>query len=166
MPAERFFVNSPLEVGCEIELTGDELTHLRRVMRKEVGDSVEIVNGSGDLAKAQITSFTKRHVTLSIQTLHHTPLPSYTLILAQGLPRMQRLEDLIEKCTEIGVSEFWLFPGELSEKRELSANNWTRLKSITISAMKQCGRLYLPKFKLCPPLSQWKSLPKNSFLGI
>jgi 16S rRNA (uracil1498-N3)-methyltransferase len=156
MPAERYYYPEPLETGKAIPLQDQEFHHLIHVMRAREGDLVEIVNGMGQLAKAVIQSLEKKKAILSL-THVFTQEPSETaLILAQGIPRQNRLDFIAEKCTELGMTELWLFPGTKSEKKDFSENQLERVKGITIAAMKQCGRLYLPKIKLMPALKQWK----------
>ena len=61
------------------------------------------------------------------------------------------------------VTEFWLFPGEKSEKKTVS--HLQRLETIQINALKQCGRLFLPRITLKPPLDQWQQPPGSLFFG-
>lgn len=163
MPANRFFTPSPLNQGT-ISLSGEELHHLT-VMRLRPEDPLELVNGSGELAQGTLLSLDKKTALIHISHYHCAPAPKPTLILAQALPKFPLLEWIIEKGCELNVSEFWLFPGELSEKKDLSAQQTTRLNSLTISALKQCGRLFLPKIILKPPLKKWSSLPGTLLFG-
>lgn len=148
MPNDRFFVANTLQEHAVIELVGDELHHLTNVMRKKVGDLVEVVNGKGALATALIEKNDKRSALLHIENCYQSNPPKTPLILAQALPKIKLLDLIVEKGTELGVDEFWLFPGKLSEKKELSPNQLQRLKQITISALKQCGRLFLPHIQI------------------
>lgn len=154
MPDNRFYMDSPLTEE-KLTIEGEEAHHLLHVMRARPGDTVEIVNGQGALAEACVDSVSKRDV--AVQIKKHFPLSPQppTLIIAQGMPRFNRLDTVLEKGTELGMSELWLFTGERSEKAELSENQKERAHKIMVSAMKQCGRLYLPKIRLLPPLSQW-----------
>jgi 16S rRNA (uracil1498-N3)-methyltransferase len=78
---------------------------------------------------------------------------------------MNHLEWIIEKGTELNATEFWLFPGRLSEKGELSGNQQERLLHLALAAMKQCGRLDLPSIVLKPPLLQWGAIEGTLFFG-
>lgn len=163
MPHERFFTDQPLEKHVSLEEA--EFHHLCRVMRARVGDEIELVNGKNALANAKITAIGKRHVELEITQVVHVPPAKRPLILAQGIPKLNRLEMILEKGTELGVSEFWLFPGMHSEKEAFSANQQKRMELILIAAMKQCGRLDLPVIIHKPPLLQWKQCPGTLFFG-
>jgi 16S rRNA (uracil1498-N3)-methyltransferase len=160
MPADRFYIPRPLKDPLTIE--GDELHHLSKVMRIRPGETLEIVNGMGDLAIAEVAILDKKSARLKIVSHHHGK-PERPLILAQALTRS--LDWIIEKGTELGVTEFWLFPGERSEKKELSPTQLHRLETLTITALKQCGRLFLPKIQLKSPLDRWTAPQGSLFFG-
>lgn len=157
MPVDRFFIDQEFSQGQTLEITEKEFHHLARVVRKEPGDRIELVNGRGALAQGVIEKIGKRSCLVDTQDVAYQPRPKFNLILAQGMTRTQKLDDIIEKGTELGVSEFWIFPGKLSEKKVLTDNQISRLKQITISALKQCGRLWLPKILQKKALIDWKS---------
>lgn len=163
MPTYRFYTDSALEKS-KVVLTGSEFCHLSRVMRAKIGDSVEIVDGQGKLAQAVIEALEKERAILHIASIH-TEKKRTEIILAQALPHMNHLEWIVEKGTELDASSFWLFPGELSEKKVLSDHQKERLHTLAISAMKQCGRLFLPPLIFKPPLSQWDPIPGSLFYG-
>lgn len=165
MPENRFFLDSPFKKGDTAQLTShDELHHLK-VMRKEPGDTLELVNGQNQLAIATLGSLEKRSVHLTINEVKTAPPPSRQLILAQGLLRPKNLDLVIEKGTELGATAFWLFPAHRSEKETLTPNQLERLLHLTISALKQSGRLDLPTIELLPPLEKWPQKPPNAYFG-
>ncbi len=151
MPCARYFVDAPLE--GEVSLSGDEFMHLMRVMRAQENDTLELVNGHNKLASARILSIHKTHAHIKIISVTEgkTKKP-FTLV--QALIRPQLLDWVIEKGTELNVTTFHLFPAEKSEKKTLPEAQLTRLHKLTISALKQCGRLDLPKIAFFSHLSQ------------
>lgn len=155
MPAERYYLNAPFQENQHVSIEGQEFQHLARVMRAHPGDNVELVNGKNQLAQAIVQKVEKKEAELSIQSVETTPPSKNKIILVQAIPRPNRLDFILEKGTELGVSEFWLFPGQQSEKEEFSPNQNERMQTITIAAMKQCGRLDLPPIHLKPPLLKW-----------
>lgn len=164
MPECRFFIDSPLVLKQEVVLQDEEMRHLI-VMRPEINDTIELVNGKGDLAKARITQFNKKEIAAQITSLHHELEDSFKLIVAQGMPKLPRLDIILEKGTELGMTELWLFPAEKSDKVGLSANQTERIKKILIASMKQCGRLYIPKVQIYDPIAKWNALPYPLFYG-
>ncbi len=161
MPAERYFTEQTFTVHDIVNLVDDDCRHLQKVMRTQVGDSVELVNGCGQLAQATVTSLAKLHASLEINVVESAEKPSFDLILAQGIPKQNRLDTIIEKGTELGVTHFCLFAAAKSEKTTLSDHGLIRLKKIMVAALKQSGRLFLPKITVMPALKKWdkNSLP-------
>ncbi len=159
MPVERFYVpTESIEQHSSIVIEENEFHHMAHVLRARPGDNVEIVNGKGTLAQAEIIEIRRNGALLKIHSVLKHPKPTYSLILAQGLLRPQKLDWVIEKGTELGVTAFWLFPGERSERKNLQNNHLERLSHIAISALKQSGRLHLPQITLKPPLTQWNEV--------
>lgn len=148
MPDNRFFVEDKFSLNESIVITGREHYHLYRVMRKRVGEQIEIVNGQGDLIEATLKEVDDESAELLIHTIKHFDPPTKTFRLIQGIPNIARLETLLEKCTELGCSEYWLYFASKSERRLFSEQKIERLRYIIISALKQCGAYYLPKMVL------------------
>lgn len=163
MPSERFYIDAELQGNLSLE--GVEHHHLAHVMRVRVGDEIELVNGRGALAKAQVLEISKREAKLEILSATETPLKEPRLILAIPLMRPAKLELVIEKCTELGASAFWIYPAQHSEKGDLSDRNQERLTYIAISAMKQCGRLDLPKIEVLTRFEDIFKAPLPIFFG-
>jgi len=158
MPSERYFIEDDLTSGTVCELKGPEFHHLAHVMRARIGEEVELVNGKGSLANAKVLKIEKERASLNIQNILQESEPRCRIILAQAIPKPNRLDFILEKGTELGVDSFWLFPGKLSAKKECYPNQLERARHLTIAAMKQCGRLTLPEIVLKPPLSAWPAL--------
>ncbi len=165
MPHNRFFLESILQVGDQTPICGEEAHHLLHVMRKKRGEQIELINGKNQLARAEIVACSKHEIAVEILTVEEKKPPPFATILCQALPRFNRLETIVEKGTELGMSELWLFPSQLSEKKELSAQHMKRIHAILIAALKQSGRLDLPKVVLNPPLTQWQLPLLPSFFG-
>jgi 16S rRNA (uracil1498-N3)-methyltransferase len=165
MPHNRFYIDALLHTNAQLFMEGEEAHHLMRVMRKQEGEVIELVNGRNQLAQATILTIEKRGIRLKLVQVEEERPPSRAVIMCQAIPRTNRLDLIVEKGTELGMTALWLFPGERSEKNRLSETQLKRLGHIAIAAMKQCGRLDLPEIILKPPLSQWKSLELPSYFG-
>jgi len=157
MPENRFYLNEPFDKKS-VYLENEELYHLK-VMRTDPGDIVELVNGQNQLAQAELITLDKQRATLNLLDITTSAPPSRQIILALAYLRPKNLDLVIEKGTELGATAFWLFPGERSEKESLTPNQLQRLHTLTISALKQCGRLDLPQIHQHPPLLKWAQLP-------
>jgi 16S rRNA (uracil1498-N3)-methyltransferase len=165
MPAERFYADAPLTPHHTVILRDLEFHHLKHVMRIQVGEDIEVVNGTGALAIAKVEKMAKDYASLAIMSVEIESKPNEEVILAQATPRSSRLDFILEKGTELGVSQFWLFPSFHSPRKAMTDHQIERMQALTIAAMKQCGRLYLPQIILKPPLLEWPPLSGQAFFG-
>ncbi|MGR3974005.1 MAG: RsmE family RNA methyltransferase [Candidatus Rhabdochlamydia sp.] len=164
MPAHRFFHPNLLNQETVV-LNPEESHHLQHVMRVREQECIEIVDGKGTLAYARVTSLGKKETTVAILKQTYTPPASCELILAQALIRPSLLDWVIEKGTELGATQFWLFPGDLSEKKALSSQQLDRLSHLVMSGVKQSGRVYIPSIHLKPHLSKWEKPQETVLFG-
>lgn len=163
----RYFLEGSYAEGAVHALEAEEARHLF-VLRQAIGERVECVNGQGDLAVGELVALDARRREASVRLLEitHTSPPSYEKWLVQALPRLEHLELIVEKGTELGMNRLILFPGEKSERSHLTVTQRQRLLRIARSALKQSGNLYLPVIEERPPLREWKEpLPYPSFFG-
>lgn len=165
MPSERYFLENSFKIHDSQELKGSEYHHLAHVMRAQKGDAIELINGKGALAQAIVEDLKKDRAILKIAQVQQQPESPCRLILAQAIPKSNRLDLILEKGTELGVDSFWLFPGQYSVKKECFPNQLERARTVAISAMKQCGRLYLPSIEFRPPIEQWNLKESLAFFG-
>ena len=164
MPDNRYFLDAPLVAGSQVVLQEGEFHHLCTVMRRRCGDTVELINGRSCLALAKVQHLGKHAAELLIESVSSVQARR-GVILAQGIPRLSRLEFILEKGTELGAAEFWLFPAERGERSVFSANQQARMRQILITAIKQCGRLDLPALLFKPPLKEWAPCGERGFFG-
>ena len=150
MPIDRFFYEGNLALDSEITLENKEDIHMRRVMRKEIGDTVEIFNGQGLLVEAQV-----KKSSLSITKKLKEEKRPKNRIIAQAITVSSKLDWLCEKVQELGATALWLYPADLSEKKTVNEALLLRLKTLALAACKQSGRLFLMEVLLKPPLSLW-----------
>lgn len=166
MPANRFYTVDELQIGRHAVIRGAEHHHLAHVMRVAEGEEIELVNGRGALAKACLVRSGRQEAETMVHQIFFEPPVKNRVIIAQAMPKLNRLEFILEKCTELGMDELWLFRGEKSEKREVSDNQLQRMESITIAAMKQSGRLYLPHLFVKDHFTKWQGkLAENCYFG-
>lgn len=164
MPCNRFFVDQPLKTSETITLGDSEYHHMTKVMRLKPNEIVELINGKGYLAKATIEKLSKESAFCLIKEVYFEEKPSKPFIIAQSLLRAPSLDLIVEKNTELGVDSLWFFPSLHSEKDSLSHHQLERLHKHTLSAIKQCGRLYLPEIRCFKSLAEILSFPSFSFL--
>ncbi len=151
----RYFYAGPLEVGGTVNLNEEERRHIKQVMRTKEGATIEVINGRGDLAQA---AFGDRIV---VKSLEHESPSKEVKGLALALTEPRNLELVIEKATELGIDQFYIFPSAKSKLNNLSKNKEERIHKILISAIKQSKRLHLPTVHF---LSSKEQLPQGTYL--
>lgn len=146
----HFFVSKE-EIGEEkILLRGENFHHLHKVLRGLIGEKILISDGEGVDYQCEIQSFSEDEAVLSIcfrEEPHELPAK---LILLQALPKGDKMEWIIQKAVELGISA--LIPLEskntvmkLKEKKE--EKKISRWQSIMDAAAKQSKRSILPKME-------------------
>ncbi len=163
MPENRFFSPQPFLEKKIIELEESELHHLK-VMRIKPNESVELVNGKNQLALASLISQDSKKALLRIEKVTEKRNLS-EFILALSFLRQSKLDLILEKATELGITQFFLFPSQNSELDQLSSSKKERMETILISALKQSGRLDLPKIFILKRLSEFKNYNFDFFYG-
>src|SRR5437762_2809690 len=137
--SNRFYVNTPLQPGSVV-LQGAEAHHLAVVCRLRVGHQVRLFNGDGKEYPAAICSLGKKSVGLEVFEPESPARElGYRLEVAAPLPKGDRGQFLLEKLTELGVSDFV----PLRTCRSVVHPRETRLDKLertVIEASKQCGR--------------------------
>jgi len=155
---DYFYVNMEDVTSHGLTLRGDESKHLIRVLRKNVGDRIFVTDGNEMMYEAVIAEFGKTDTRCTIAAIHRKyNEPSIDVTLAVSLLKNPaRFDYLVEKTTELGVRT--ILP--ISCERTISHNDkHERLEKIALSAMKQCGRSWLPRIQ---PLQTFKSVIENS----
>lgn len=143
---QLFYVPGINGVGDFAKMDDEEARHCIKVLRKRVGDKIEVVDGKGHLYEATIADDDVRNCTISIDhELVDEQRRGFKLTIAIAPPKNnERLEWFLEKATEIGIDRIVPMFTERSERRKL---NTERLRKIMVSAMKQSGKALLPQLE-------------------
>ena len=145
--------------GPAAELTGSEAHHLFNVCRLKTGDKVELFDGTGIFATAIIEKAAGKRVSLKIIDLEKIKKPNKPeVIIAVSLPKGERFDWLLEKCTELGVDRIIPVIFERTIKQPKNPKAVQRWQNIVIAAAKQCRRIFLPQIDA--PVTLDKVLPK------
>jgi 16S rRNA (uracil1498-N3)-methyltransferase len=159
-----YFYVEPKNVNKNtLKIEGEEARHICQVLRKGEGEMIEAVDGEGVKYQVLITHTSRDWVQGKILArIRKVNEPLTHLTLAQGLIKGVRMDFLVEKITEIGVSSIIPLITEKSvvklekDKREITRLN--RWKRIAISGMKQSLRSKLPDIQM--PISFQELLAK------
>lgn len=146
MRLHRFIWKEPIFPERENSLSDAALIHqLKRVFRLHEGDRAIFFDGSGNDYEAEIVSMDDE--TLSFRVLETHPVKRYSDIkvsLAVSLIKKDNFEWVIQKGTELGVSEFIPL---LSDRSENKGFNMERAQKIMIEAVEQSGRGDIPTIR-------------------
>ena len=129
-------------VESENYLVEEEARHASQVLRKKAGDIIFVTNGYGKLFECILTSTSKNRCDFTINKIIKNQIERRKIHIAVAPTKnIDRMEWMLEKCTEIGVNEFSFISTKRTERNKL---NKERLDKIVISAMKQSVNFHLP----------------------
>jgi 16S rRNA (uracil1498-N3)-methyltransferase len=134
----RFLVISELLHGPSAILTGAELQHLR-ARRLRVGSELVLSDGLGCQRRGVLVQLDRQRAVIDMVAELSHEARSLHVVLAQALLKSQRLDWVIEKATELGVSELMLFTCERTVVQPNSERQ-ARWQRVAASAAKQCQR--------------------------
>lgn len=143
----QFFVAPGQIQGTETIITGSDVNHIRNVLRMKVGERVRISDNEGNDFYCAIAQIGSEEVSLVVLERAEDTEPSLKITLFQGLPKGDKMEQVIQKSVELGVSE--IIPVamkncvvKLDEKRARAKQ--ARWQAIAESAAKQSKRSMIP----------------------
>ena len=141
----RFFAPHLNEQNKEYHLESDESRHCIKVLRNNVGDKIELINGKGLLATANISEIKKKsECILSIESYQIKENYPYTHLAIAPTKNADKIEWLVEKASELGIQKISFLNCQNNERRKI---NYSRLDKIIVSSAKQSGRLHLLKIE-------------------
>jgi len=144
MQRHRFHASRSQISESVIRLDAEESHHLARVLRLGEGGRVFVFDGEGAEWECEITSAGKREANLAIiRQLDETVESKLKLTLAQALTKGDKFDLVVQKATELGVSQ--IIPlitdhSDIRKAEERAENRLHRWRRISLEALKQCGR--------------------------
>ncbi len=137
----RLFTEHPLSSTQTIDLAADQAHYINNVMRMAAGDPVRLFNGQDGEWAARIVEGKKKRCTLEVLDQKRAQEETPDLWLVFAPIKKQRLDFIIEKATELGVSS--LQP-VITRRTIVSKIRNDRLHAQAIEASEQCERLNIP----------------------
>ena len=149
------FYTPDIDTSCF--LSEEESAHCVRVLRYDRGDEILLTDGRGTTYHARITNPHPRHCEFELlsQEKQEKTHNIYLHVAIAPTKNIERLEWMVEKCTEIGVDEITPLLCRFSERKNLRND---RLEKIILSAAKQSLTPYLPVLN---PLTDFAALMKQ-----
>lgn len=148
----RFFVAPEQIVGDRVMVTGEDVNHMKNVLRMKPGEKVRISNGSDEDYFCTIEELKDGQVLLHVDSRETSSIElPVQIYLFQGLPKSDKMEWIIQKAVELGV--YAVVPVamkrsvvKLDQKKAVSRVK--RWNSIAESAAKQSGRMMIPQVQM------------------
>ena len=139
----QLFYTTNIQNGLAI-LDEDEARHTVQVLRRKVGDAMQLTDGKGNLYEGEIVELGKKTGMVGIKkTIEaYNKRPFHLHIAIAPTKNIDRFEWFLEKATEIGIDEITPL---ICKRSERTVVKHERLNGILISAMKQSLKTYLPK---------------------
>jgi 16S rRNA (uracil1498-N3)-methyltransferase len=148
----RFFVRQERVNDGYISIIGEDAHHIARSLRMAVGDQITVCDMQGNEYTCRISAFDEdREVSAEIlESRHSQNEPKIFIRLFQALPKGDKLDTIIQKAVECGVSEIIPFQSErcvVKIKNDAEDRKADRRQRISAEAAKQCGRSVIPEVR-------------------
>jgi len=147
----RFYVPQPRIQNGMLKVEGDEVKHIRKVLRLREGDGITVFDGLGKEFEGTIVEEGLSSVVIRVENVCSSKGDSpVEVTLAQSLLKGEKMDYLVQKATELGVQVIVPFLSSRSvplldkSGRQKRHHRWER---IAIEASKQCGRVVVPKIE-------------------
>lgn len=142
MRVHRFFVGEDFKLKQDFWLHDEELLwQWNRVLRFSAGQNVVLFDGVTTDRLYEIVEISKTEAHLKLKTELEQNLPKIHIYLLWSLLKKDNNEHILQKCTELGVSNFVPI---ISERTIRTNFNIDRAKKIIVEASEQCGRSDIP----------------------
>lgn len=136
----------------KIIIDGEDVSHIKKVLRLKEGENITICDGQGFDYKTVISKIGDREIECKIKEKHSCETePDLKVTLYQGLPKASKMDYIIQKNTELGISR--IVPVSLSrcvvklENKKAEEKKTERWQKISLEAAKQSGRGIIPKIE-------------------
>lgn len=143
----KFFTPKELINGDVAKIIGDDVKHIYKVLRISEGEKVTLNNCEGVEYLGRVKSVSKQEVLIDIlEELESNNESDVNIYLFQGLPKSQKMDLIVQKGTELGITEFIpTITHRVDVKLKGEFKKLDRLNRIALEAAKQSKRSIIPK---------------------
>lgn len=139
----RLFLDEIIQSIKTLQLTGEKARYLSTVLRYGPGDSIIVTDTTNSSFTARIISISKKQSTIEITgSLHQNSESPLDIVLLQGILKGAKMDLVVQKATELGVTEIVPVITDRSQIRETRKHQ--RWQKIAEEASRQCGRNRIP----------------------
>lgn len=162
----HFFVDAADVADSTAVLRGDDAHHLVRVLRARPGDDVSLADGTGRLYEARLADTRGDAVELTLESRYEVPPPRPRLTVVHALPKGRKLDDVVQRLSEVGVDRLVPVHSRRSEVRLSGAKvdkALGRWRAVALAAGKQSRRARLLEVT---PVGEWMSALSDVDAGV
>lgn len=142
----NFFVDKEAFLCDPIVVDGEEANHMIKVLRMKAGDSLTLFDGEGNCADGEIEGIEGKSVSVRVLKRYASESePKLKITLFQGIPKNPKMDMIIQKATELGVTRIVPVNTKRIVAKIDKEAKIERLQRIAFEAAKQCGRAYVPR---------------------
>ena len=135
-----------------ILLTNDEYKHAVKVMRNSLGDEIYITDGAGSIFKCEIVNIEPDKLTANVlEEFNGENRLGNIFFCIPKLKNPNRFKFAIEKCVELGITNFMVFESERTVSKGMNIKRW---EMIALSAMKQSLSSFKPNIQIIKSLDE------------
>lgn len=142
----RSFFTEPENIKENSVVLTEDASHIKKVLRMQQKDKILVFDGTGNEYIAEIDEIGTDFVKCSIlEKSFSDSEPDVKVTIFQGIPKSDKMEQIVQKCVELGVYE--IVPVKM-DRCIAKINNNEKIKrwnKISREAVKQCGRGLIPK---------------------
>lgn len=166
----RIFLPLALAPGSEVELDERASRHVYRVLRMRPGEELQLFDGSGLEATAELIRVGKQGVAAHIKgTVAKDVESPLSIELGQAVSRGERMDFVMQKSVELGaatIAPLWTERTQCRLEGERLERRLSHWRGVVTSACEQCGRSRLPKLRPPAALEHWVREQSPSALGL
>jgi 16S rRNA (uracil1498-N3)-methyltransferase len=146
MPRDRFFVEGTHAAGSRVELAPSDARKLVTVLRRKTGDAAQVVDAAGTAFTARLDVVGKAVFALLDAAIGGAEVreAGLRIVLAQSIPKGQKMDVIVEKATELGVAAIVPLRSARVEGERTGDHKRARWQRIAQSAARQSGRARIP----------------------
>jgi len=153
--------NAPVNGAARIG--GDEARHIEKVLRLAPGDQLELFDASGSVYRAEIESLGRGEVVVRIcSSVAGAAETGVQIVVCQAIVKSQKMDLIVEKCTELGATAFQPFFAQRSVPRwdaDQAARRVQHWQAVARAAVKQSGARRIPAVAPVVGFSEMLALP-------
>lgn len=162
----KFFVTQEQIKDKKINIIGNDVKHIKNVLREKVGNNITICNTTNEKDYlCKISSIQNDKIECEIlEQINNNTEPKTKITIFQGLPKSDKMELIIQKSVELGVNEITPIETKrcvvkLNDKdKEKKILRWQKISEV---ASKQCGRNQIPKINNIIKIEEISKISNN-----